>query len=638
MHAGEKRLLHGDASGIELFGAAADLDPHNLQMLHRQGLAIFDYACQEHPKSLLAANQKFKRAVKLDPNFFEGWLSWGNTLFLLGNATKEHHYFIDAKEKFEKALDLSRGKSNEMLLDLYWNYGLAVNQVALKSGDPLDLHLACQAFHKASLNGDDLPSNFWCDFARVCMRLFAILGDLSYLNQAIEHFKTACGITVTDHQCWTYLGDALTQLFLITHEEENFEQANECYSAAATMKDEDPAIWLKWATLLLQAGRLCQDGKMLHSALEKCHKAKSLGAERIELTCTYAETLSELGTLKNRLKNLRKAESIMQELSDIHPKNAQVRTSNGIVILALADYFDCLDSYFLAIEEFQSALSIDRSLHTVWHAMGLAYLSLSDLEDDPDLQLSRAIKFFKKAIAIEDCPTYHFDLACSYLKLAEDHQKSEDLKCAISHFEYAIGSQKNAFYLYPDWLFSYVCALNLSGDLNDSYAHLEKALDLLHHIQALAPDHPDLHHRFALCYGSLAELSSTYDLFATASHHYRIAHRHDADNDDLLIDWAMNLMSWSENTSAPEIYLHEAERKLISAIKLGNASAYYTLAGLCASQGQGDRALLYLKRAHKFDALPTIDELIDDHWLENLHDTPDFQSFVVTVQQASTES
>ncbi|MCB1117412.1 MAG: hypothetical protein KDK50_02390 [Chlamydiia bacterium] len=633
MQTGETRLANGDASGIELLNTAAKLEPDNLPLFHRQGLAIYDFACQGNTKALHVANQKFKKAVTLNPSFFEGWLSWGNALFLLGSASSEHHYFLDAKEKFEKALSFARGKPKELLVGLYWNYGLAMCQVALKSGEVMDLHLSYEAFHKASLMQEEHKATFWSDFGHVSMRLHEARDDMRYLIQAIEHYKRACSTSLSDGRCWTHLGDALTALFHQSHEEEHFEQANECYSASVTIECSDPSIWLKWARLLLVAGREHADSKWLHTALEKCHKARALGASVVDLDCVHIEILAELGTVKNRLKNLRKAEEMADELVEKYPKHVGVRSSYGFVLLSLAQYFNCLDYYLLAVEAFQTALSADRTLHKLWHAMGTVYVTIAPMEDEATLQLERAVRFFEKAIEINKDPVYYFSLATAQVLLAEQTDDATLVAQAIDNLEHALGTQKNAFYLYPDWLASYSKALTLAGQLNDSNDFLEKALDILDHLQTLAPDYPELHYRLGMTYAASADIMGCEELFSAATHHFRIADQHQPDDDNLLIDWATTLMHWSEHSSTQSPLLLEAKRKLTSAAKLGNATAYYCLAEVCATLQEPDRAMLYLERAHKFGALPALEEVVDDEWLEPLHNTQPFQDFIVEIQK-----
>ncbi|HPE84995.1 MAG TPA: hypothetical protein PLO43_02305, partial [Chlamydiales bacterium] len=459
MAAGERRLLDGDKTGLDMLATASDLAPQNPQLFHKQGLAIFDYACHGRPKALHIANQKFKRATQLAPQMFESWLSWANCLFLLGTASGQQHYYLDAKVKFEFALKLCEGQPSEFLLDLYWNYGLCMGRIAIESEDPLDLQLAYTSFKKASLLREEQPADFWCDFGHLALRLFGTLGEIKYLQNAIELYTAGTRVPDTDYTAWVYLGDALALSYGLSKETAGAEQASDCYATAANIHPSDPQIWIKWAQLLCCLGRATGDSRAFCAAIEKCHKARSFDASEVELTCVWAETLAGLGALKNRLKHLRRAEDMLDELCQHHPENPAVHYSNGHVLLALADYFNCIDIYFRAVESFQKATSLDRTFHAAWHALGTCYMLLSAHEEDVELQLERAVRFFSKALHLRQDPSYHYDLGAALYRLADEKLDKDLLNQAISHIETALDIQKNAPYTCVDWIYTYSCAL-----------------------------------------------------------------------------------------------------------------------------------------------------------------------------------
>jgi hypothetical protein len=74
--------------------------------------------------------------------------------------------------------------------------------------------------------------------------------------------------------------------------------------------------------------------------------------------------------------------------------------------------------------------------------------------------------------------------------------------------------------------------------------------------------------------------------------------------------------------------MNDAEQKVTLAAKLGNPQAYYHLSCLYSLLGQTERAMHFLLKARQFDALPPIDELLGDEWLENLRSTSEFQEFM----------
>lgn len=637
MTAGEKRLLEGDESGLQLLATASELDPENTLLFHKQGLAIFDYACNGHPKALHTANQKFKRATILKPDLFETWVSWGNSLFILGSTHAKHHYFLEAKEKFEQAILLSEGKPDLILLDLYWNYGLTVGRIALHSEDPHDLQIALNAFEKVLSYKQDQPCSFWCDYGHLNIGLFHALGAPCYLQQAIKHYKQAACLSESDHMPWVFLGDAGATLFGLTHESMHFDHANECYAAAVAIQEDDASVWIKWASILSTAGRQMRDPIMLHACIEKCRRAKSLQADAIELTCVWAEALSTLGTLKNRLKHLKRSEEMMYDLSLNHSQNAAVHYTHGIVLLAQGDYFNCIDIYLRAVESFQKATSIDRTFHAAWHAMGTAYMILASLEDDAELQLERAIRFFSKALKLKNDPGYHYDLGHVLYLLADGKESSDLLSRALYHIEEALHMQQNASYVHTDWLFTYAAALSLSGHLNDTESDFTKALDQLHDIVSIDPTFPQLNYRFALTYNYYADQVQDTLLFQKAFHHFRIAHQHDPDQDAVLVDWAISLIHLYE-LDGEDCHLDDAESKLIAAAKMGNTEAFYTLAGLYGLRQQAAEALFYLEKSEKFGSLPLVSEVVDDVWFESLHHYPEFHTFIANAQKRQESS
>ncbi len=632
MAAGERRLLDGDQSGLELLATAADLAPNEPQLFHKQGLAIFDYACNGNPKALHIANKRFKKATELSPQMFESWLSWANCLFLLGSATGEQHYFLSAKEKFELSLQFAEGQPPEFLLDLHWNYGLCMGRIAMHSEDPLDLQLAYSAFQKASTLNEEQPTEFWCDFGHLALRLYGTLGEIKYLHLAVDHYKLGTQTETASQAAWTYLGDAQTTFYGVTSEPEHAERASDCYAKAATLCPTDAKIWLKWAHLLCVLGKTTNEPKAFCASIEKCHKARSFGANEVELTCIWAETLSGLGSAKNRLKHLRKAEDMLDELSLKNPDDPAVFASYGRVLLDLGDYFNCVDIYFRAVEAFQSATSLDRTFHSAWHALGTCYMTLAEHEDDYTLQLERAVRFFSKALNLRPDPTYHFDLGDALYRLADEKTDKNLLEHALHHIETALEIQKNAPYTCIDWIYTHASALALAGQLHEEESYFIQSLDLLHHILMAKPDYPDLNYRFALVYNAYADTVSDTDLYYRSFHHYRIAHMQDPDNDVLLHDWSLALMHLHEIQDTPQL-ISDAENKLFQAIKLGNSDAYYTIANLYTTQGKLDLGLFYLEKAHKFLSLPDIEELLEDEWLEPLHDVPAFQEFIARVQK-----
>src|SRR5579872_2086964 len=273
---GEKALLQGDLSGMELLDEAAAKAPKNPYFLYRQGLALFEYGSEEgREKALYLANRKFKAAIALAPAYFEVWQAWGSSLCHLGLTSNEQRYFLEAEEKFKTALSFSEHQKKELLSDLHWEHGIVWNQIALQSGEALDFQLALDAFQKAAACQDKLPAEFWNAFGGSALALAARINDIRLYVKAINCFKHAISMTVSSYEGWSNLAKALQMLYAHTHDEDHFSQANECFSAAAQLHPQDVTLWLNWSKFLCESGRYNQDIKRLRSCIEKCHRAIS---------------------------------------------------------------------------------------------------------------------------------------------------------------------------------------------------------------------------------------------------------------------------------------------------------------------------------------------------------------------------
>src|SRR3990167_11234586 len=113
---GEMALLQGNFRALSCFEASSNLDPQNPKIWYRQGLSFFEYGSEEgKEKALLLAGKNFKIATQLKSDFFDAWLAWGNVLLQLGRFHEEHHFCLDAKDKYQKALAYSEGQPRDTL-------------------------------------------------------------------------------------------------------------------------------------------------------------------------------------------------------------------------------------------------------------------------------------------------------------------------------------------------------------------------------------------------------------------------------------------------------------------------------------------------------------------------------------------
>lgn len=627
---GELRLLHGDISGVQFFDLALQLDASNPKLYFNQGLALYEFGRQhQSSKGFLLGSKRFKAATKLQNDYFEAWNFWGSSLYQLGMLSKQHHFFLEAEQKFKKAISLSCTQSQDVLSDLYWNYGSVWIQLSSKSHEPSDMHLALDAFSKAANLSEDLPVDFWYDYGKICLMLGSKLNEQRFFVKSIQCYKNAVSLEISSYKSWLELAKALKTLYFATHDEDHFTQANECFSTAAQLNSKDVELWIQWGNILCTSGRLISDEKRLRSAIDKCQKAILTDDSKPVINSIWSEALSTLGLLSDQVELIYEAQNKVLDLLDKNLCTPQLLYALGISLFGLGKYFNDLDFYYQAIEKFQEGLTLDRTKHKLWHALGITYTVIGQIEDD-NQTFSLAHKFFQKALALRPTSLYYYDYAHSLSKYGEILNDASLLLQAKENFEYALKLQKNATYLYPKWLFEYGVTLDHLGEFSDERAHYVKALDILNHVLMVDPDFPQIHYQLALTYAHHAELTSETEIFQRALHHFRLAHKRDEENDVIILDWALTLTSFAdeiEDETMKSNSFRDAEYKLTQAAKLGNTHAYYHLSCLYSLTRNIEKSMHFLLKANEFDALPEAEELLEDDWLENLRETLPFQNF-----------
>lgn len=636
---GELRLLHGDSSGIQFFDLALQLDPNNFKLYYEQGLALLEFSTQKgNEKTLLLAAKRFKSAVKLLPSFFEGWHAYGNALFSLAKITKEYHYLLEAESKYKQALAISRGQPSDILADLYWNYGATWRLIAQKSKEPSDMINSIQGFEKALKHQEDLPKEFWYEYGHSSLDVGSHLNDVRYFNQGIHCFKNAVSLSISSFESWFHLGKALASLYNFSHDEDHFTQANECFVTAAQLNSKSFSLWLEWASLLKNSGKLIKDVKRLHSAIEKCQKALRIEDNHELVVAIWVEAQSAVGLLTDKVSLIHEAQNKIYDLMEKAP-NPELLHAFGYSLYCLGCYFNDLDYFYQAVEKFQEGLSLDRTLHKLWHALGYSYTKAALIDDDEGANFEKAHRFYQKALTLQSCSLYHFDYGYSLFKYAETIDQQEVYKRAAEQFEGALNLQKDSIYLHPEWLFYYGISLDHLAGFHDDQNLYVQALELLNQVLVVDPEHPKIHYNLALVYTHYAEISGEPLIYQKALYHYKLAYKKEEENDQILLDYAITLASYGdflEDNNNKNFYFRESEFKMMQAAKLGNIHAFYHLACLYSLLGDYSKSIYFLKKAEAFEALPTTDELLEDDWLEKVRKTEYFEEFLSYLDSKSS--
>jgi len=628
---GEYSLLQGQLmESIETFREIENivLDSRP-DLYYRMAIALFEYGSEEgREKTLSLANKKFKKAHLLDPTDSDTLHAWGNLLSHLGEIQEEPHFFDLAKDKYEKVLGL-----NVESFELFWDYAAVWYHIGCYSEEAVDLQKAQNNFERAlEEKEENLPAEFWVDYGATALLLSTKIRDLRLIAKAVNYFKRA---THQDKACfdsWSSLSESLQMLYEHTHDEDHFSQANECFATASKLCPQESEHWLEWAQFLLSSARKNPDLKKLRDCLEKCHHAYAYDCENGHILAVWAEALALLGQMTERLDLIYEAENKIIDALEIDDCDPEIWYSLGMCFCSFGEYFNDYDYYYQSIEKFQEGLSLDRSHAPLWLGIATAYAKVGALEENIDT-LIQSFKFYEKALAISDTSTHHIAYATALSKLGEFTRNEGWLNQALWHFETALAMQKNAIYLHPEWLFAYASTLDMLGDFHEDEKYYTKAIEIFSHVLMVDPDFPHLHHRIAHAFCHLGEMLGEIDYFYRAVHHLRLSLKQEDDNDSMILDWGIALIHIAQHTPVftdVAQLMQDAEQKLTRAAKLGNIHGYYHLSCLYSLQGQQEKAMYFLQKADYFKALPPLEELLSDEWLDQLRSTSTFQEFLAS--------
>lgn len=633
---GENLLAKENLLAMEMFESAIEISPNNSKIWYRQGIAFLEYGIKhKREKALHLSIKNLKKAVELEKEEFEFWWQWGKALSLLGHMRNEYVYLNEAKEKFQTALRLIKGEPKEILAKIYWDYGLLWNYIATISGEAVDIKTAIQAY-KTSLHFEANPSaNFLNDIGNIHLQMGLLINNNRFYFQAIAYFKQALSKdNLSD--CFLSMAHAYTELYINTLNTKLFDEASRCFEKV-TLNSKDAELWLEWAQLLGEGGKITKDPKKLLLSIEKCVAANNLNSKHPIVIGQWVETLSLLGSLTNNLELIKEAEDKITKAIEVYSNVPELWYAYGMCMHAYSTYYDDLDYEYEAMDKLQMGISIDRTNAELWHALALCHANIGDGVEDIEL-LKRACKFYLRAISLKpSSPSLTFDYATALLKMGELLEEIEVVEQAVVQFEITLSSQKEAVLDKPEWLFYYGKSIGLLGDLRseagDCYL---KAVETLNNVALIDPNFPNVYYYLGLYYTKLADETEEQKYFNSAICCFQSAIEQNSEDDLAYLELGLIFIEegyQKSDASAKKNDFQEAEKKLAIAGKLGNLDAYYYLACLYSLSNRLKEAISFLKKAREVDGLPPMHEILEDEWLENLRSTSDFFDFISELEK-----
>lgn len=635
---GEILLAKKDTSAIEYFNAAAQLSPLSSNVWLRQGNAFFSYGkLKNQEKALFLANKNYKMAASINETFEIYW-QWAKTLAFLGKKTEENHYFHTAKEKYQKALDLAKDQSKETLAVLHWEFANLWMTIAQNSEEAGDVRIAIQFYRMSFALQTKIEPLFWCDFGNAYLQMGLFINDNRLYFEAVDYFTKALRISKDCSEAFFSIAHAYTELYINTLDERCFKKAHEAFLEYLKLNPNDADAMLELAQLLGESGKNNKDKKKLKLSIEACINANRLDKKNTFIIGQWVESLSLYGACINSLELIQEAENKIADITEKNPKIADLWYSYGVCLSAFSIYYNDLDYDEIAIEKFQTGLTLDRSNSELWHALALTHAKIGNEFEDLDY-LQKAAKFYLRAIDLKpSCPSLTSDYGKLLLKIGEINSDQKVLEEALFYLESTLNNQNDAIMQHPDWLFSYGRVLDLLGDcLDDENSSYKKALKAFHNVLLIDPDYPRIHYHIGICYSHLGEITLDPQFLKQAIGCFKLALKQNEEDDLVYLEWGLTLISLAEqmselNQAQKECFL-EAEQKILKSGQLGNLHAYYHLACLYSLLNKLEESMHFLEKAHQMEILPTIDEVLQDDWLDNVRSTKAFQDFIAKIEK-----
>lgn len=639
---GTNQLGQGSKEALNSFKLASQIASSNPQVFYRQGIA---HALQGmNMQCLIAAGKAFQKATELKPDFFEAWYMWGTILLRRGVCLQETKYFEQADEKFIEAKQYANVVKESKVADLYGQWGLCWQMHGKLSGEACDFHRALEYYRHAADSGLN-EVNFWNDYADTTVELAGLIGNRDLLFEAIKLYEQALQEAPHNFNSWFHAGFCFQRLFDSTRDDQFFFSANEAYTHASELDPTSGVLWLNWGVLFAEAAKDKRDPDLFQMSFEKFAKADICEPNHPNILSRWGEAQGLCGAYSDSVELMREAEAKIVRSLEIEPENADTWFIYGACLSEMGRYFSDEQYFHQAIEKLQYGLTLNPRHSMILHTLALAYFAIGELTSQPEM-IKQSLVYYARIMEFNHGkapPEFWNDWGVSLMKLAEITLDQSTVESAIEKFERAIGDSTNWFgensQIELEWLYNYACAHDFLGDHTEDSRHHEKAVSVLAQLLLQDPSATHVRYNLALALSHLGELTDDYGCFQKAHEHFQTILNHDMEDGLAWNDWGLTLLNFAElvqESTHPEknqeLY-EQAEEKFLRSIALGYTQAYYNLACLYSLRQNFSGAMHYIEKAEQSGALPSVDDMVQDAWLDPLRQTPDFKHFLAQLSR-----
>lgn len=571
------------------------------------------------------ALRNVKRALEQNPQFLEAWLELSALWVLKGKALKDEDLFDQALLIFEQ---LNRG--NRLPAEVFFKWGQAYHCLGRVSQEPCDLANACEKYRLAEANGF-IDKHLFFDHALALSEIATLVARAEYVQESLLYLLKAVEVDPHFQDGWVYLAVNYKFLYERGDKSEYYDRAESAFYTASRLNPRNKMIWLSWGQMLLNEGRLKRNHEVVSLAIEKFERASTLFPRDRDVQCFLADALMVLGLFEDRYELLREAKDKIEDCLRAKADDAAVLFLYGTCLVHLGKYFQDENVIRQSFDKFEKSIQLHPTDPHVWHSLALAHYTYGEMTGDP-IMLEKSVQLFEatqKLIKGPDSELFN-NWGVSLMKLSEVTGDLLHIQVAADKFEQAIALHQDTRRGHepdPEWYYNYGCALDYLGDFYQDPGFYDKAAQVLSFIVNSFPGYSQARYNLALALTHSGEAMNDLDSLEQALNHYETLIQEDPEDELVLCDMGVALISYGDLSSSLEAYsqskraFEEAETKLQQAIALGNNHAAYWLACLYSLNNNFIECIHYLEKARDTDGLPPTSEILEEKWLDDLRQT-----------------
>lgn len=610
------------------------------QLFFEHGSLLLENAAQASEMKLAFA--ALEKSVKLDVASEKSWIKFAEANFKLALMQEDSDLLERAAELFSHVDHLHKTRGHKLPVNVLWNWGVCLHEMAKCSEEASDVKLALDKFREASERGLD-SAPFLFNYGCALAEMGVLVGNLDNLLEGAILLEKSIQDIGDRFIPWLRLACTLKILYLMTSDVLFFEKADQAYVAAARLlssekvKQQDEfEHWVNWGQLLLFEGKLTEDPELLTAGLEKLYLVEQGNSEDPFILTLIGDGLTHLGIVEDHIEFFKEGLAALERAHHLQPSSIDIICHLAHCLSNMGKYF--ADPIYIkqGIEYLQRGLSQQKNSHQLWHGLAMANFILAEIDQAP-LIYEKASHFFAQAIQLGgDSPVYWNDWGVALMRLGELTNETAPVVAAIEKFEGAIESfnRKSVGKADPDWFYNYGCALDWLGGCESNPQYFERAIAIL---SRLLQQYPELYHiryNLALSLYHLGDALGDLEMLEKAIHHFEIYLREEPEDDAALTDIGVTYLTMAEilqegiNTERSTACFAVAEKAFSHSIALGNTRANYYMACSYSLKNNVDQAMYFLERCKSQGALPPLDLLLEDHWMAPLAHTESFKTFI----------